>query len=484
MSGSSKTDYDAVVVGAGPNGLAAAIRLQQAGLSVLLVEGKDSVGGGTRSAELTLPGFTHDICSAIHPLALESPFFKSLPLENFGLQFVYPRIAAAHPFDSGNAALLCRSIEETAQLLGPDAKYYRHLLQPRVDEWPDIVGDVLAPLGIPKSPLAFAQFGIRAMTSARYLSGKFQTPEAKGLWAGMAGHAMQPFTNLATSAIALVLMITGHTTGWPFPRGGSHRITDALAAFFRSLGGKIETNFYVRSMNDLPHTHAVLFNVTPAQLLRIAGDRFSALYRNQLKRYRYGMGVFKVDWALNDPVPFLANRCREAGTVHLGNTFEEIADAEAMVWKGRHPERPFVLFAQQSIYDDTRAPSGKHTAWAYCHVPHGSTVDMTRAIEAQVERFAPGFRDTVLARHTYNSVEMEHYNPNYIGGDINGGVNDIGQLFTRPALRFSPYRTSEKGMYICSSSTPPGGGVHGMCGVHAADQALKDIFGVQIKNKF
>ncbi|MEX2233760.1 MAG: NAD(P)/FAD-dependent oxidoreductase [Cyclobacteriaceae bacterium] len=475
MSGLSKRDFDAVVVGSGPNGLAAAIRLQQAGLSVLVLEGNDTIGGGARSAQLTLPGFTHDICSAIHPLAAGSPFFKTLPLAQHGVEFIYPPVAAAHPFDDGRAATLRNSIEDTARSLGEDEKAYLAMLKPLVKNWEEIDRDVLAPLHFPKKPLAFTSFGLKALTSARYLSKKFRTKEARGLWAGMAAHSIQPLTNLATSGIALVLLITGHVNGWPLPKGGSQQISNALASYFISLGGKIETNFYVTSMDQLPASHAVLFDVTPRQLLQIAGHRFSSIYRWQLQRYRYGMGVFKIDWALDGPVPFVAQDCKDAGTIHLGNTYEEIAEGEQMTWRGKHAEKPFVLFAQQSLFDSSRAPSGKHTAWAYCHVPKGSTVDMTERIEKQVERFAPGFRDRILARHTLNTASIEKYNPNYVGGDINGGVCDIGQIFTRPALRLSPYRTSAKGIYICSSATPPGGGVHGMCGVHAADRVLRDL---------
>ena len=477
MSGLVKRDYDAVVVGSGPNGLSAAIRLQQAGLKVLILEAKDTIGGGTRSAALTLPGFTHDICSAIHPLAAESPFFKTLPLREHGLEFIYPTLPAAHPLDNGKAAALHSSIADTARELLGDEKNYLSLLQPLVDDWKKIAGDVLGPLSFPSNPVAFARFGMQAILSAQYLSKKFKTPEAKALWAGVAAHSIQPLTNIATSAIALVLLITGHHGGWPFPRGGSQAIADSLGSYFKSLGGKIETNVMVRSMDQIPSAHAVLFDVSPRQLLEIAGHKFSSLYKWQLARYRYGMGVFKVDWALDGETPFVAEACRHSGTVHLGNTYEEIAAAEQMIWDGKHPDRPFVLFAQQSLFDPSRAPAGKHTAWGYCHVPHGSSVDMTERIEKQVERFAPGFRERILARNTFNATEMEAYNPNYIGGDINGGVSDIGQIFTRPALRLSPYRTSAKGIYICSSSTPPGGGVHGMCGVRAADRALKDVFG-------
>ena len=471
-----KTDFDAVVVGSGPNGLAAAITLQQAGLSVLVLEGKPEIGGGLRSAELTLPGFIHDTCSAIHPLAVNSPFFRTLPLDAFGLEYIEPPIAAAHPFDDGTAAILTRSVDETARWLGPDEKAYRNLFKPLVDQWPRIDFDVLGPLTFPKHPLDFAQFGLKALPPVTWLAKVFKTPQAKGLLAGMAAHSIQPLSNFATSAIAVVLMTAAHVRGWPLPKGGSQQISRALASYFTSLGGKIETNFYVSSLAQLPSSKAVLFDITPKQLLQIAGHRFSPLYRWQLNRYRYGMGVFKVDWALDGPIPFTAESCRQAGTIHIGNTLEEIADSELRSSKGQHPEKPYVLLAQQSLFDATRAPAGKHTAWAYCHIPNGSTVDMTKAIENQIERFAPGFRDRILARHTMNPAQIEAHNPNYIGGDINGGIIDIGQLFTRPALRWSPYRTSEKGLYICSSSTPPGGGVHGMCGHHAALRALKDVF--------
>ncbi|HZY39886.1 MAG TPA: NAD(P)/FAD-dependent oxidoreductase [Mucilaginibacter sp.] len=471
-----RRDFDAIVVGSGPNGLAAAILMQQNGLSVLLIEGKETIGGGLRSAELTLPGFTHDICSAVHPLAVSSPFFSSLPLDKFGLEFIYPPIAAAHPFDNGTAAIIKPSIEETAYLLGADEKAYLDLVQPIVYDWSKIAPDVLAPLHFPKYPSAMARFGLKALTSASHLSRHFKTEKAKALFAGMAAHSIQPLTNIATSAEALVLMAAAHLKGWPIPKGGSNQIANALADYFKSIGGKLETNFYITSLEQLPSAKAILFDITPKQLLQIAGHKFSSFYRWQLERYRYGMGVFKIDWALAEPVPFTAPECREAGTVHIGNTFKEIADTEQQSWDGKIVEKPFVLLTQPSVFDPTRAPEGKHTAWAYCHVPNGSTVGMTNAIEKQVERFAPGFRGRILARHTYNAMQMGEYNPNYIGGDINGGVIDIGQLFTRPALRWSPYRTSAKGLYICSSSTPPGGGVHGMCGYHAAKRALKDIF--------
>jgi len=476
-----KREYDAVVVGSGPNGLAAAILMQQNGLSVLLIEGKETIGGGMRSAELTLPGYLHDICSAIHPLAVSSPFFETLPLTQHGLEFIYPDIAAAHPFDDGSAAILKPSIQETAAQFGVDEKAYIDLIQPVVNDWPLIAPDALGPLHIPKHPIAMAAFGLKALRSTSSVVQGFKTGKAKGLFAGMAAHCMQPLTNLSSAATALVLLSAAHLKGWPLSKGGSQQIANALASHFVSLGGKIETNIYITSLDQLPSSNAVLFDITPRQLLRIAGHKFSNIYKWQLQRYRYGMGIFKIDWALDGQIPFTNELCRQAGTVHLGNTFAEIASSEKSASNGQVAEMPFVLLAQQSLFDSSRAPEGKHTAWAYCHVPGGSIVDMTEAIERQVERFAPGFRDRVLARHTMNSAQVEEYNPNYIGGDINGGAFDLGQLFTRPALRWSPYRTSAKGLYVCSSSTPPGGGVHGMCGYHAAKRALEDVFNINIK---
>jgi phytoene dehydrogenase-like protein len=477
---SEKYEYDAVVVGSGPNGLAAAILLQQNGLSVLLLEGKDKIGGGLRTEELTLPGYLHDVCSAIHPLAVGSPFFETLPLHQYGLEYIYPDVAAAHPFDDGSAAVLKKSVTETAALLGADNDAYLKLIQPLVNTWPGIAADVLAPLHIPKHPIDMARFGLNALTSVTHLTKRFKTEAAKGLFAGMAAHSIQPLSNLATSAIALVLITNGHLKGWPVPKGGSKSIAKALAAYFIAIGGKIETGRYITSLDQLPSAKTVLFDVTPKQLLTIAGHKFSSIYKWQLERYRYGMGVFKIDWALDDAIPFKAESARQAGTIHLGGTLQEIARNEQQTWKGDHPDKPFVLLAQQSLFDKSRAPEGKHTAWAYCHVPNGSGKDMTAAIEQQVERFAPGFRERILARHTMNTRQLESYNPNYIGGDINGGIIDLAQLFTRPALRSSPYRTSAKGLYICSSSTPPGGGVHGMCGYNAARRALKDVFNISI----
>lgn len=472
----AQTDFDAIVVGSGPNGLSAAIALQQAGLSVLIVEAKATIGGGLRSDELTLPGYVHDICSAIHPLAIASPFFRTLPLHEHGLEFIQPPAAAAHPLDDGTVALLTRSLDETASRLGKDEAIYRKLIGSLAANFPAMVNDILAPLRIPENIIDYTRFGLNALLPAEFIAKRFSTEAAKGLWAGMAAHSILPLSNFTTSAIGMVLMAAGHAYGWPIPKGGSQQIANALASYFRSIGGKIETSFYVKSLSQLPAAKAILFDVTPQQLLQIAGHTFSSIYQWQLKKYKYGMGVFKVDWALAEPVPFKAKESLLAGTVHLGGTFKEIADGEQQIWKGKHPDKPFVLLAQQSLFDQSRAPEGKQTLWGYCHVPANSTKDMTEAIENQIERFAPGFRDRILARHIMNTAQMEEHNPNYIGGDINGGAIDLTQLFTRPALRWSPYRTSTRGFYICSASTPPGGGVHGMAGYHAAKRALKDLF--------
>lgn len=483
----AETKYDAVVVGSGPNGLSAAIVLARAGLSVIVLEARTTIGGGARSSELTLPGFVHDIGSAIHPLAANSPLFERLPLAEHGLEWIYPPVAAAHPFEGGEAALLMGSVAETARSLGADEQTYRDLFEPIVEHWSTLLPDILGPLRWPNHPLDLAGFGLNALLPATQLARRFKTPEARGLLAGMAAHAIQPLTNLTTSAIALVLMAAGHYRGWPLPKGGSQVISDALASYLRSLGGEIVIDRPVRSLRDLPKARVVLFDLTPKQLLQIVGDYrsddsthqfgFSWGYRKQLEHYRYGPGIFKIDWALDGTIPFTNPACERAGTIHLGGTLEEIVQAEQQTYEGGHPNTPYVLLAQQSRFDPSRAPAGKHTAWAYCHVPNGSTVDMTDRIERQVERAAPGFRDRILARHTMNTAQIEDWNPNYVGGDINGGIIDWRQLFTRPTLSLTPYRSSTPGIFICSSATPPGGGVHGMCGYHAARVALHDGFG-------
>ncbi len=472
----TEKDYDAIVVGSGPNGLASAIKLRREGLSVLLIEGRETAGGGTRTAEITLPGFRHDICSAVHPMAILSPFFSTLPLHRHGLEWVFPEISAAHPFDDGTAAALRPSLAETAASLGSDKNCYLNLVGPLAEQLHNLLPDLLSPFPSFRYPLQLARFASDGLLPASLIAKRFRTEAGRGLWGGVAAHAIQPLGNPITSAIGMILMSASHAAGWPIPRGGAQRISQALLSYYKSLGGEFRNNYYVSSFDDLPQARAVLFDVTPRQLLEIAGDRLPRLYRRRLLRYRYGMGVFKIDWALSEPVPFTAPECRLAGTVHLGATFGEIAHAELLTSQGKIAEKPFVIFSQPTITDSTRAPAGSHVGWAYCHVPHSSGADMTEAIENQVSRFAPGFRDTILARHTFSAKEMESYNPNYVGGDINGGIQDIFQHFSRPVLSISPYRTPAKGIYICSSSTPPGGGVHGMCGYHAAKRALRDLF--------
>jgi phytoene dehydrogenase-like protein len=467
---------DAVVVGSGPNGLAAAVALARRGLSVLVVEGADTLGGGVRSAPLTLPGFTHDVCSSVYPMAVSSPFLRQLPLDRHGLEWAHPAIPLAHPLDDGTAAVLDRSVETTAAALGPDESVYLRLMQPIARHADELLADLIGPLRAPRHPLLAARFGWRAMRSGGGLArAYFRTERGRALWAGLAAHAVIPLERRPGAAIALMLAVAGHSHGWPFVRGGAGRLTDALAGYFRSLGGEVETGRWVTSIDELPPAKAVLLDVTPRQLLAIAGHRLPGRYARRLSRYRYGPGIFKVDWALAGPIPWTAPECRSAGTVHLGGTLDEVAATERMPFDGVHAERPFVLLTQPSPFDPSRAPAGQHAAWGYCHVPNGSAEDMTDRIEAQVERFAPGFRGLILARHTTSAAAIERYNPNYVGGDIGGGVADLGQLFTRPVARLNPYTTPDRGLYLCSSSTPPGGGVHGMCGYFAARTVLRRL---------
>ncbi len=470
----NKAKFDAVVVGSGPNGLAAAVTIAREGHSVIVYEAKETIGGGTRSAELTLPGFTHDVCSAIHALGVSSSFFRELPLADHGLEWVQPEIPLAHPFDDGTAAVLHRSISETGDTLEEDGPRYKAFMEPLVKDWENILADFMGPLRLPRHPVSATRFGLRALRSAAGLAkGVFKGQKAQGLIAGLAGHAILPLETLGSAASVLILGAVGHGAGWPLARGGSQQIANALASYLQSLGGEIITATPITSLSQLPSARAVLMDTGPRQLIDIAGDRLPTGYRKRLHRYRYGPGVFKVDWALDGPIPWIAEACRKAGTVHLGGRLEEIAASEREVWGGKHPKRPYVLVTQQSLFDSSRAPEGKHTCWAYCHVPHGSTEDMRDIIADQIERFAPGFRDLILAERCRNTAEMEEYNPNYIGGDIIGGVQDLRQQFTRPLPRLIPYSTPVKGLYLCSSSTPPGGGVHGMCGHHAARAVLR-----------
>lgn len=469
--------HDAVIIGSGPNGLAAGIRLAEEGLSVKIFEQAETVGGGTRTQELTLPGFHHDVCSAIHPMAKASPYLGSLPLEDYGLEWIDPEIPLAHPLDDKPAAVLYHSLDETTEHLGSDGKPYRQITEPFIQNWSGMLRDLLGPIPFfPRYPLLMAKFGILGIRTADAIAGRFGSERARALFAGLAAHGILPFNYIATAAIGLVLGITGHTHGWPFPRGGSHIVTRAMADHFKSLGGEIETSAEISSYRQLPESKVVLFDITPKQILEIAGDRLPSRYSETLRKFRYGCGVFKMDFALSEPIPWIDEACRKAGTVHVGGTFEQISISERDADEGRHSARPFVLVAQQSLFDDTRAPEGNHTAWAYCHVPNGSDRDMTEPLLRQIERFAPGFRDCIIGHHSMNTAAIQEYNPNYIGGDINGGKQDITQMFTRPAGFLNPYHIPSTIMYICSSSTPPGGGVHGMCGFHAAESALNRHF--------
>ncbi len=461
----------AIVVGSGPNGLTAAIILAQAGRRVTVYEAEQSLGGGSRSAELTLPGFVHDICSAIHPLGIGSPVFRAFPLEKFGLQWVHPAIPLAHPLEDGNAAILARSVEGTASRLGEDAASYRQLVSSAVQHWDEMLALVLSPR-LPRHPWLLTKLGWEALHPiTRLARRRFRTEAARALLAGLGAHAMLPLEHLGTSAIALALGIAGHAVGWPFPRGGSQMIANALAAYGQSLGVEIRTGTRVTSLKELPRDADVLCDLTPLQLLNIGGQELTPALRRRLKRYRYRMAAYKVDWALSGPIPWNNEECRRAGTVHLGGTLDEIAEGERATWHGEHPERPFVLLAQQTLFDATRAPAGQHTAWSYCHVPNGSREDMLPRIEAQLERFAPGFQKLILARSVMSPAKLEAHNANLVGGDISGGSMEFRQMFLRMTSR--PTTSSPWRVYLCSSSTFPGPGVHGMCGYFAAKACLR-----------
>lgn len=466
---------DAIVVGSGPNGLAAAIALARAGHSVRVYEAQPTVGGGARSAALTLPGFVHDMASTVHALALLSPFLKSLGLERFGLQFAHPDAPFAHPLDDGSAVVVERSIEATVSALGTDGRAYAKLVAPFVEQSDTLMEALLGPFSV-RHPIAMAKFGRVAIRSAAGLAtGIFESERARAMFAGVAAHSLVPLEQLATSGYALGLLIAAHAVGWPFSRGGAQQLTNALVACLQSFGGEVVSDTPVESVAALPASRVVLLDVTPRQLIRIAGDRLTPFYRWRLTRYRSGPGVFKIDWALNAPVPWRAAECRRAGTVHLGGSLAEIASSERAAWHGRDCDLPYVLVTQPSVCDPTRAPAGKHTLWAYCHVPNGSTVNMRERIERQIERFAPGFRDCVEAAHVMSPADLERSNANLVGGNITGGAGDLAQLYARPVASFNPYRTSIDNVFLCSSSTPPGVGVHGMSGYHAATAALKAL---------
>ncbi len=468
--------YEAIIIGSGPNGLAAAIYLQQKGLSTAVYEKRDQPGGAVRTLELTSPGFLHDIGSTIHPLAYDSPFFSSLPLEQYGLKWIFPDVAFAHPLENGDALGAFRDIEQTSKQFDDDYFIYHDFFSRLVRDWDHIKNDLLGPLSMPASPVKLASFGLRAIRSAKSFVNRYKNDKAKIFFYGAAAHSMLPLHYTASASFGLVLIALAHKNGWPFPQGGAGSITRALVDYYKKIGGDVYVNHEVKDLRDLPASKVYLLDQTPKQLMNIKGTRFTNLYRHQLNQYKYGIGIYKIDWSLNQAIPFKNEICRRAGTLHFGFTKEEILKSEKSVHHSKIPDRPYVLLAQNSVYDKTRAPENKHIAWAYCHVPLYDQTDMTDIIERQIERSAPGFRDCILERRTHHTGELEAFNPNLVGGDINGGKQDITQMFTRPVLRLSPYTTPDPRIYICSSSTPPGGGVHGMCGYHSARIAYKNNF--------
>ena len=464
----------ACVIGAGPNGLAAAIVLARAGLQVDVFEAAPTPGGAARSMELTLPGFVHDFGSAVYPLGAGSPFFASLPLQDHGLEWIHPAAPLAHPLDDGMAVVLERDLEAAKSSLGADGNAWGRLVQPFVEHWRDFAPDVLRPLpSIPRHPWLMARFGMNALFSAKTIAQRFHRERTRAMFAGLAAHSFLSLDEPLSGAFGMLFAVSAHAVGWPIPRGGAQSLTNALCRYLSTLGANVRTSSRVESLTELPGYDAVLCDVTPRQLLRIAGERLSDGFKHRLQRFRYGPAAFKVDYALSGPIPWKASECLRAASVHLGGSFEEIAASEKAVRHGEHADRPFVLLAQPTLFDASRAPAGKHIAWAYCHVPNGSKVDMLERLEGQIERFAPGFRETVLARRILSPTQLEGMDANLVGGDIGGGVMDLRQFLFRPTSRH--YATSAKDIYICSSSTPPGGGVHGMCGYHAAVQALANL---------
>lgn len=477
----TKKEYDAIIVGSGPNGLSAGILLAQQGLKVKIIEAESTIGGGTRTKELTEPGFLHDVCSAVHPTGIGSPFFRTLPLSEFGLEWIHPKYPLAHPLDNGDAIISSNSLEDTLLRFGKDAKNYESLIKNFVEGWDYLSHDLFAPIRFPNNPISMAKFGWSGMLSAKLLTNsRFETTKVKAYFAGLAAHGIVPLEKSFTASFGLVLATSIHATGWPIAKGGSSSISNALANYFKSIGGIIETDKRINKSSDLPPSKAVLFDLTPHQIIKIADRELPQSFKNKYLRYKYGPGAFKMDFALSEPVPWINKDCESAGTLHLGGSFEEIAYSERETWIGNYPDQPYVLVSQPSLFDDTRAPKDKHTLWAYCHVPNGSNKDCSEQIINQIERYAPGFRDIIITTHSITATEFEAYNANYVGGDINGGAQTFKQLIGRPIFQWDPYKLPAKGMYICSSSTPPGGGVHGMCGYHAAKSVLKNEFGIKI----
>lgn len=469
-------NYDTVIIGSGPNGLSAGIYLVQQGLKVLIIEAADQIGGGLRTADLTIDGFHHDVCSAVHPMGYASPYFKTLNLEKYGLEWIFPDASIAHPLDNEEAIILTKSIEETADNLGVDGKRYKQLIEPLSQNFDWLMEDSLKPLGFPKHPLFLAKFGLKALLPATVFSNWFfKEQRAKALFAGCVAHSILPFNKFFTSALGLMFLSSGHAMNWPVAKGGSQNIANALLKCFQESGGEILLSTRINKLSELPNARTYIFDTDPFQLSTIAQDELPNRYIKRLRKYNFGPGVFKIDYALSAAIPWKDPRCLKASTLHLGSTFDEIASGEKMAWENKHCENPFVLVSQQSQFDDSRSPKGKHTCWAYCHVPFGSERDMSEVIENQIERYAPGFKSIILAKHSMNTNSFSSYNPNYVGGAVTGGAADISQLFTRPVARFDPYSTPNSKIFICSASTPPGGGVHGMCGYYAAKSVLRKL---------